>query len=316
MQTLIILNPYSGGGRAGRIFHTLDEKLVRVLGDYLVAITHDVDALDRHIDFAASSGIRRIIALGGDGTNYAILNALAHRPELEIEFGTIPMGTGRDWARSLGIPVDPHAADAWIAHVRPTPCDLGRVDYLDAARGDRPTSRLFLNVASTGISRDVIARVNRAKRRTATCFLTSTIRSLIGYKPRRISVECDGTLFYEGPSYLLAVANGRSFGRGMRIAPNAILDDGKFEVVIVEGMPRWKALTALPSLYAGTHLRRSDVHATSAREVTIRSEAGSIDLDLDGEEAVGTEVRFSIQPRAITMLLDPTKAAVQPSAEK
>lgn len=310
MKTLLILNPHSGGGRAGKIFRHIEEGLMRKLGDYLVAITHHPNAVERYLDMVAQVGIERVIALGGDGTNFAILNALARRPEKHLIFGTVPMGTGRDWARSLGIPVDPFAAERWLEKVVPFSCDLGKVEYSDINTG-KTLSRIFLNVASTGISRDVINRVNRARKRTATTFFTSTVKSLIKYKGQRVTIECDGKNFFEGPSLMLAVANGRSFGRGMWIAPTALLNDGLFDVVVVEGMPRTRAILALPSLYAGTHLRRPDVHATRARTVTIRSSDGPIDLDLDGEEALGEEATFTLMPEAIRVLLNPTKAAIK-----
>jgi YegS/Rv2252/BmrU family lipid kinase len=311
MKTLIILNPHSGGGRAGKIFRHLEEKLVHILGDFLVAITHDPDAVARQLDFIASAGVERVIALGGDGTNFSILNTLVKHPELDLEYGTIPMGTGRDWARSLGIPLDPFRAAEWLGHVQPVRCDMGKVEYVDVRTSPTPTSRIFLNVASTGITRDVIARVNRAKRRTATCFLTSSIKSLLKYKPQRIIVECDGKLFFEGESYMLAVANGRSFGRGMWIAPDAMLNDGLFDVVIVEAMPRFKAIASMRKLYSGKHMKMKEVHAIRASTVTIRSDEGPIDLDLDGEEAIGEEVRFTLMPKAQKVLLDLQKAAIE-----
>jgi YegS/Rv2252/BmrU family lipid kinase len=310
MNTLLILNPHSGGGRAGKIFRHIEEGLTRTLGDFLVAITHDPEAVARYLDLVEQVGVDRIIALGGDGTNFAILNELAKRPDEGLVFGTVPMGTGRDWARSLGIPVDPFAAERWLGTVVPTTCDLGKVEYRDARTGE-DTSKIFLNVASTGISRDVINRVNRAHKRTATTFLASTLKSLINYRAQRIVVECDGKHFFEGPSLMLAVANGRSFGRGMWIAPNALLDDGLFDVVVIEAMTRTRAMAALPSLYAGTHLKRPDVHATQARIVTIRSEDGPIDLDLDGEEAIGEKVTFTLMPGALKVLLNPRQAAVK-----
>ncbi len=310
MNTLIILNPHSGGGRAGKIFHRIEPQLTRSLGDHLIAVTHSTESIPRYLQFAAKAGITRIIALGGDGTNFSVLNALADHPELKMEFGTVPMGTGRDWARSLGIPVDPYATDTWLGRVRPVACDLGKVDFLDITKDNTPTTIRFLNVASTGITRDVVARVNRAKRRTATTFLSATLRALMTYRPQTITVECDGRLFFEGKSYMLAVANGRSFGRGMLIAPHAILNDGKFDVIVVEHMSALKALTLLPRIYRGTHVKLPSVHSIRARDVRISSKEGPIDLDLDGEEGLGTEVRFSILPKAVTMLLDPARAAV------
>lgn len=312
MRTLIVLNPHSWGGRAGKIFRHIEEKIYPVIGDYLVAITHEPETFTRHLDTIKRADIERILILGGDGTNYTILNALAERPELNIVYGTIPMGTGKDWARSLGISTDPFQAHQWIGSAEPVTCDLGRVDFTDVQQNNLPTSRLFLNVASAGISRDVASRVNRSGKRAKTCFFTSSIISLLTYKPHSAVVECDGRKFFEGPYYIIAVANGCAFGRGMRIAPHALLNDGLFDLIAVEAMSRHSAILSLPSLYRGTHLDRRDVHFCRAKEVAIRSIDGKpIELNLDGEEAAGTDVRFSILPGSIRMLMDPRRAAIK-----
>ena len=310
MRTLIIINPHAAGGRTTAVFKQIQDRLVEVLGEFIVAVTQTPEEVARHLDAAVSADISRLISIGGDGTNHAVVNALSKRPELGLTFGCIPVGTGRDWARSLGMPVDPQKAIDWLAHAKSVPCDLGRVDYLDSLQGNKPTTRIFLNIASAGVSGEVDARVNRALRRTSFTFLQATIATLLKYKPQRITVEYEGGMFYNGPSYLLAVANGRYFGRGMWVAPSAMINDGLFEVVLVEGMPRLRILLALQTVFSGKHLKRSDVHYTRAAEVHVHSEDGPLGMDLDGEEAKGQDLHFTVMPQAVNVLLDPSSAAV------
>lgn len=310
MYTLIIINPNAANGRAGTVFEQIGNRLVEVLGDFIVAVTKSPEEVVEHLDTAAAAGVTRIIAIGGDGTNHAIINALAQRPNLAMTFGSIPVGTGRDWARSLGVPTDIHTAIDLLAHAQAVPCDLGKIDYLDTLHGGQPATRIFLNIASAGVSGEVDARVNRMRRRTHVTFLRATIAALFKYKPQRITVVCDGKTFYTGPSYLLAVANGRYFGRGMWIAPKALIDDGLFDVVLVEGMPRYRIIFAMQTVFRGKHLQRGDVHHTRAAEVNVYSEDGPLGLDLDGEETQGQDLRFTVLPRAINILMDPKLAAV------
>lgn len=129
-MTLVILNPHAGGGRAGRVWRDLEPILWRHLGRLVVAVTehpHDVVA---HLDKAADAGLTRVIAIGGDGTNHVLVNALArwnqsHPGATPFVYGNLPLGTGQDWARGLGVPrSDLDAAARWIAEAQPIATDL------------------------------------------------------------------------------------------------------------------------------------------------------------------------------------------------
>jgi diacylglycerol kinase (ATP) len=307
MRTLVIVNANAVGGRAMAVFKRVEGRLGEALGEFIVAVTQTPEEMAGHLDEAAPAGVERLIVLGGDGTLHAAVNALAERPGLSPVLGSLPVGTGTDWPRVLGMPRDPLAALDWLARAKPVPCDLGRVDYLDTSRGGRPARRIFINIASAGVSGEVDARVNRARRRTALTFLRATLATLIKYKPQRIAVECDGEKLYEGRSYLLAVANGQFFGRGMWVAPNALVNDGLFDVVLVEGMPRVRILTALGTVFSGRHLLRKDVHSRRAAAVRVYSEDGPLGLDFDGEEAQGQDLRFKVWPGAVRILLHPSE---------
>jgi YegS/Rv2252/BmrU family lipid kinase len=311
METLIIVNPHAAGGRAERIFRRIESRLVKDFGRFVVAVTERPEDVASRLDAAAQARISRLIAVGGDGTNHVVLNALAQRPELKMAFGSIPVGTGRDWSRALGVPPTPAEAVDWLARARPFPCDLGKAEYLDAKNDGRPSARVFLNIASAGVSGEVDARVNRARRRSSLTFLRATLATLVQYKPQRITVLCDGKEFYSGRSYLLAVANGRCFGRGMWIAPHALIDDGLFDVVLVEGMSRPRILLALRTVFSGKHIERGDVRSARAASVEVHSEDGPLSLDFDGEEGLGQSLRFTLLPAAVNMLLDPSTAAVK-----
>jgi len=306
MRTLIIINPNAAGGRAGDVFKKIEDRLVEVLGEFIVAVTRRPEEVAEHLDAAVAAKVTHLIAIGGDGTNHTVINELAKRPELDLTFGSLPVGTGHDWARSLGIPSDPEAAVKWLSRAQAVSCDLGKVEYIDTLQGRQKAARTFLNIASAGVSGEVDARVNRSRRRTSLTFLRATVATLFQYKPQQITVDCDGKPFYSGSSYLVVVANGRCFGRGMWVAPQALINDGKFDVVLVEGMPRLRILAALQTVFSGRHLKRSDVHHTLAAEVFVHSKDTPLGMDLDGEEAQGQDLRFTLQPGAVKVLVDPS----------
>jgi len=310
MRTLIIVNANACSGKAAAVYQGLEGRIAEYFGDLTVAVSERPEDVGRHLDAAAASGVDLVIAFGGDGTNHSVINALAERPGLGAAFGSFPVGTGTDWARALGVPGDPAAAVDWLMRARPVRCDLGRLEFRDSQNQDRPARRFFLNISSAGVSGAIVARVNRLRRRTALTFLQTTVAALLKFRPQRITVECDGEEFYQGPSYLLAVANGRFFGRGMRVAPDALVDDGLFDVVLVEGMPRRRILLALRTVFSGRHLLRKDVHHRRAASVRVHSEDGPLPLDLDGEEALGQDLQYSVRPGALRVLMQPSTTRI------
>jgi YegS/Rv2252/BmrU family lipid kinase len=300
-KTLIILNPHAAGGRAGVIWKQLEPLLWSRLGELVVAITQNQDEVAAHLDKAQASGLNRVIAIGGDGTNHALINALAalnarNPGGTPMIYGNLPVGTGRDWARGLGIPFrDITAAADWIAQAKPHPVDIGRVAY-------DGQSRYFLNIASAGISGDIATKVNSAHKRRAWTFLQATVQTMLRYAPETVRIALDGGAWYDGKAYLLAVANGTTFGRGMRIAPEAKPDDGVFDVILVEGMSRPRILMAFEQVYRGAHLTHPKVQHAQAKAVRIETTA-PLRFELDGETFVGHTLDFSIQPGLLQMLL-------------
>jgi YegS/Rv2252/BmrU family lipid kinase len=300
-KTLIVLNPHAGGGKAGRVWSSVEPLLRNRVGDLMVARTEDPKQVVPLLDEACRQGVEQVISVGGDGTNHALINALVTRQQQGATavplYGNLPIGTGRDWARSRGIPFNVRAAVDWIAAAKPLPTDIGQIEF----NVDEPR-RYFLNIASTGLGGEVDARVNRVIERRPWTFLRATVDSILSYTPQHVQIEIDGAPWYDDRATLVVVANGTTFGHGMRIAPSAMIDDGLFDIVLIEAVSRTRLLTALWSVYRGTHLQLAGVRSTQARQVRMRSEEGSIGLDLDGEYAEAPQVTFEVRPGLLTML--------------
>ncbi|MEZ4670351.1 MAG: YegS/Rv2252/BmrU family lipid kinase [Anaerolineae bacterium] len=299
-KTLIILNPYAGSGRAGRAWTELEPLLWEQLGELLVAITQHPEEVAQHLDKAYAAGIRRVIAIGGDGTNFTLVNALAKLNERfpdepPMVYGNLPIGSGRDWARYKHIPMDIRKAARWIAQAKPQATDLGML-----SEGDQQT--YFLNIASAGLSGEVNQRVNNTAVRKPWTFLKATVLSILGHEPRTMQVKLDGVDWYEGKAYLVAVANGSTFGHGMRIAPNAQAHDGMFDVVLVKGASRPTILSALYRVYDASHLTHPAVRHAQARDVQVKTVGGKVGLDLDGEHASGADMHFRVRSGLLHML--------------
>ncbi len=301
--TLVILNPHAGSGRASRLWAAVEPSLRAGLGDLELVVTQGQQDVDSAVERALAGGLERVISIGGDGTNNSLVNALAayydRNPGTALPvFGTLPVGTGRDWARSAGIPFDLQTAARWLATAQPRPTDVG----LLLCDGQ---PRHFLNIASAGLSGEVDRRVNLVRSRRPWTFLVATVATIIAYQPVHMRVLADGELWHDGSAYTAVVANGTTFGHGMAIAPNADMADGLFDLVLVEAMPRVKALAALRKVYDGSHLSVSGVRHRRAATVEIVSAGPPLDLDLDGEHAVGSHLVFNVRPGFLRVLLPP-----------
>lgn len=301
-KTLIVLNPHAGSGRAGRIWHEIEPLLWEELGDLVVAVTNHPEEVAEHLDKARDAGLTRVIAIGGDGTNHAIINAIQdlamEDPQApKMTFANLPIGTGRDFSRTLGIPFDPKEAVKWIAHAEPQPLDIGHLQI------DGSQDLHFLNIASAGISGEIASRVNRITKRRPWTFHLASLKTLFAYKAPRMNVRLDGDLWYNDRAWTVVVANGRMFGHGMLVAPHAEINDGLLDVIVVEDMAPLKAAIALNSVYGGKHIYREDVHYRQAKEIIIESPDGYLQLELDGENKGGNHLNFTIREAALNMLM-------------
>lgn len=305
MKPLVILNPYAGSGTL-RQFDTLKKALMNLCnGEMWVIVTMRVEDIATHLRHAADHGFDTVLAVGGDGTNLAIVNALIEMGEKRLALASLPLGTGRDLARSMETPLDPLEAIEWLKTAVPTPIDVGKVE-LDGE------TRYFLNSSSTGISGVIAGRVNAAGPKRPWTFMEKTIGTLLLFSAPRMKVEIDGHDWFEGEAFILTVGNGRYFGRGMKAHPQAYLNDGLFDVILIESMPRAEALVALPQLMQGNHLSRADVQFQRGAQVRVTAYGNVLDLETDGEAAEGAEIVYTIMPGAINFLVHPDAEAFRP----
>ena len=301
-KTLFIVNPNAGNGRGRKTWRRIEPELHRLADDYSVVMTRHSEDVDELVSQGVLNGVERIISIGGDGTTNVVVNALMRyhetHPQHNLIYGAIPAGTGRDFARGVGIPLDTlQAAKYVLTEASVQPIDIGLVTY-----GDQ--QRYFLNISSAGISNDVVQRVERATKYPWT-FLVSVITSLAQYKPEAMSIELDGELWFEGRIYIVAVANSTTFGQGVLFAPAAIWNDGLFDVVVAEEMPTLDLIRAFPSIYTGKHITHPKVRVGRAKQVKITSSTNTpIGMDFDGEAATSAaEICYEILPAGLHMLL-------------
>jgi YegS/Rv2252/BmrU family lipid kinase len=297
----LVLNPASAGGRTHRNWPAIRAALgtAGVTFD-LHRTTAEGDATHAVRD-ALAGGYRTILVVGGDGTLNEAVNGFfdpAGDPiGGEASIALLPSGTGGDFRRVAGIPSGLDAAARLIASGSQRSIDVGRVDF------DGGTRRFFINIADCGMGGEVVARINRSSHkrggvRGSAMFLGASLATLWGYTSRVARVTVDGVTS-ERDVRSVVIANGRYFGGGMRVAPDAELDDGRFDVVIIGETGRTRALTGIPSLYRGRHVRRREVEVHRARVVRVSCEDAPMLFDVEGEQVGTTPATLTCLPSAI-----------------
>jgi YegS/Rv2252/BmrU family lipid kinase len=302
--TLVIVNPASRAGATGRRFERIEPRLRDVLGPYEIERTRGPRDAERIAREAVRAGVERLVVAGGDGTTSEVVTGLlAAGLAGDASLGLLPLGTGGDLVRTLGVPRDLDAALELLARGAMRRLDAGRVDY--RARGGAPRTSYFANVASFGVSGLVDERVERAPRWLggSAAFLLASLQAIVRFRPVPVRVRVDGELVHEGPLALAAAANGRYFGGGMQVAPGARPDDGLFDVVCVAGLAKARLVASLPALYRGDHIGRPGVAQRRGKivEAEVAGAGGEVLLDVDGEPLGVLPARFEILPGALAI---------------
>jgi diacylglycerol kinase (ATP) len=262
-----------------------------------VVLSPDPQRVREQLAPLMAEGIERLLAFGGDGSAHLLANLVLDAGlGASVPIGLVPVGTGGDLARPLGLPRDPLAALQRALSSPPRPVDALRLTTDDGRR------RFVLNVASAGISGLVDEAVNAVPGRGQAAYFMATLAALRRYRPARCRIAVDGQSWYEGGVLLLAVANGTCFGGGMKIAPRARLDDGALDVVLVGQIPKWQLIFRLSRLYRGTHLDSGHVRWRRAREVRLEPLSPLPPFDLDGEVFPSASARFELLPAALRLL--------------
>ena len=300
-EAAVVINPASGGGLAGKRWPKIAAALEREGIKFVHSFTEkagDATELTRHY---LQEGYELIISVGGDGTNNEVINGFFHEGRGVREsaaVGFISTGTGSDLIRTLGIPKDFNGA---VAHLIKSPTrdvDVGRIAYTN--NQGIPESRYFINIAGLGLDGDTVGRVNRTSKALGgfISFLWGTVVSLLLYRNKEMTVTVDDNLVCEGKITTAIIGNGCYFGGGMKIAPESRMDDGLFDVVILEGLSKIDLLLNLPGVYKGKHMGNPKIIFLRGNNISVTSPEEPL-LNLDGEQPGRAPVEIELLPGAI-----------------
>jgi YegS/Rv2252/BmrU family lipid kinase len=306
---LVIVNPESAGGSTRSAWPGIASELATHFGAFTPQFTSRAGEGIELAAAAARKGAKLIIACGGDGTVSEVANGILS-VDSDCELGILPSGTGGDFRRTLGIPNRVSAAARILREGQTRLIDAGKVTFTN--NEGELESRYFLGVASFGMSADVIARVKeggpdwlpaKAPKWLSgrLSFATAMLKTAAKKSAIRVVVQLDDDVASHMTVANLCIANARYFGGGMKIAPNAKLIDGKFDVVSIGDLGAAKILANAPRLYLGAHLSMSEVGHALAAKVSARPVAKNerVEVEVDGEIPGQLPATFQILPKAL-----------------
>ncbi len=219
--------------------------------------------------------------------------------------GFLPNGTGCDFCRTIPIPTQMEASLATLREGYIRTIDLGRIRYRD--HEGRTCTRYFHNIASFGLGGEVVDRVNRTSKACGPfiTFIVGTLISLFAYGKKRIHIRVDDGDERTVEVLNIAIANGRYHGGGMLVAPDAVTDDGLFDVTVIGALSLPLVFWHLPKLYTGGIKRIRQVSMSTGKRVVASSDQRVL-LDIDGEQPGTLPAELVIVPGAINMIMNRT----------
>lgn len=304
---LIIVNPKSAGGSTEQRWAQTASDVRAHFGAFNVEFTRQPGDGIRLAKKAAQKGRAFIIACGGDGTINEVANGILESGK-DTELGVLPSGTGGDFRRTLNMANTAREAARDLRDGITKTIDVGKVTFLD--HQNEKTSRYFLNVSSFGLSASIIDRVKTKSSlewlpmdaiRGKASFALSTLQEVFDLEFTTVRVSLDGAGEKLLNTINFCVANSRFFGGGMKIAPDARLDDGLFDVVNIGDIKTAKILFNAYKLYNGSHLSLTEVKHKNAKRVEVRpaNEKQTVFLETDGELPGKLPAIYEIVPQAL-----------------
>lgn len=303
---LVIVNPKSAAGSTESRWAQTASDLRAHFGAFQVAFTKKPGDGINLAKKAAENGRKFIIACGGDGTINEVANGILQSGEA-VELGILPSGTGGDFRRSLNVSNEPREAAKSLRDGTTKLIDVGKVTFLN--HENERVARYFLNVSSFGLSASINERV-KAKNafgwlpfdavRGKAKFAFSTLQEVFESDSTIVRVKIDDKAEKSLSTINFCVANARYFGGGMKIAPDAKLDDGFFDIINIGDIKTAKILLNAYKLYNGSHLALEEVKQTLAKRIEVSSATNqAIFIETDGELPGKLPAVYEIVPQAL-----------------
>ncbi len=284
-----IVNPAAARGKCGRMASRLESLCRSADLDFEITYTKGPkEATD--IADQACGRFEHVVAVGGDGTIHEVVNGLVGKKH---KFGIVPVGSGNDFVKAVGIPLQIEAAFNAIAAGHTKPVDVGKAD-----------SVFFPNGLGIGFDAWVVRQSQLVRRlRGNAIYLYSVLRTIYNYKPPEVRISFNSTI-REEKLFMITVGNGVSLGGGFKLTPFAVLDDGLLDLTIIEDLTKPEIYKKLLGVYTGKHTQMPQVATDRSASLNVESEEGFA-VHLDGElmSLNKKQIHISIIPKALEVIV-------------
>ena len=306
MQLRVIVNPAAAGGRVYKEWNSIKEEFALQNISINWSFTEGRGEATAITTEALEDGFECVVAVGGDGTINEVVNGFFREGELinpAAAMGIISCGRGKDLARTLALPRDVPSSVRRLKEGEKKRIDLCLVSCHNLSL--EPIERYFINVCDLGLGAAVIHHVNSSSLPLGgfATYFYGVFKALYSYNNSGIvRVVVDDRLCFEDSLYAVFVANGRYIGGGMKIAPQAVLNDGLLDVIIIRDLHKLKLLYNFPRVYRGTHLNLPQVEYYQGERVEVQVERDLL-IEMDGELPGKGSAAFEIIPKEMPVLV-------------
>ncbi len=292
---LIIFNAHAGSGQADKLMPAIEAYLNKLKLPYDLKKTGRPKDVHTLITQSQLDRYSAVVAAGGDGTLFEVVNALMRiRPEQRLPLGVLPVGTGNAFSKELGLkPADWKKAIDIIQGNNKKHVDVGKVQTSDE-------QYYFINIVGIGLVVNIGKTTKKIKKLGPASYSLAALWETMRIKPNKVKLNIDGQVI-EDDLVFVEVANSRYTGTSFKIAPEAKIDDGLLDVVILKPISRWRILNLFPTIYSGSHINHPEIETFKAKNISLTT-ADPMPLMPDGEFIGHTPASISCEPGAIELL--------------
>lgn len=304
-EYLIVVNPNAGGGQCKKDWPEIENLIRRRNLKYHAVFTqyrhHAINLTAKYIN----QGYRKIIVVGGDGTINEVVNGIFSNYEEvnHIYFGVIMMGTGNDWGRMFNIPPNYQKAIDIIVREKKFKQDVGKVSYF---LGTKKHYRYFINTAGIGFDAMVVQNTNLSKDKGKSgkfSYLTTLFKTLLNYKTLDVKIAIEGKELKGSKLFTMNVGIGKFSGGGMQQVPHAIIDDGLFDIMLVNKIRKTKIVYKIKKLYDGNIHKIKEVNMFKGQNLLVSSK-DKVMLEVDGESLGHAPFEFEVIDQKLNVIVN------------
>ena len=305
----VVVNPEASIGKSGKDWPLIKQILIKEGIEFVDTLTeyprHAIEIVRNAI---VEKGFRKFISVGGDGTNNEVINGIFGQtqvPTTDITMAVIPIGTGNDWRRTFDIPLEYDKVVKIIKAGHLFAHDIGKLTYYNDGN---PQTRYFLNAAGTGLDEMVCQSTNTMKQQGkggTFRYLISLVKCMLKYKITHIQLTIDDKLVFDDGILNLSIGNCRYNGGGMMTMPNAVPNDGLFDITVIKKVSMLKFAANVKNVYDGSFIKKIDeVKTFRGRKVKIVSiPPHSLKVETEGESLNNSPFDFEMLSKSIKMVV-------------